>query len=255
MASVPAGDPAAQAARADGAAEAGRCPGSLSEQTAGGAYSRSPLPRTAFRPRSIKQARLMTRFLASASDRASSSRSTLTEITFTPAPFLGRPGLRRAASSALAVGRPGYYTPLTMPTATAIRPRVVAAFSGRPRRPLAIMGHSGVGKTTLLRAIAAEADLDAIWYSAVDLIEQVVEALRGDRYEALRDAVVTDPRPLVVEHLEDLRRKPRTREELRQVLLVRADKGGATLLTSTCGRGHAEIVRWLNGWADVVSLD
>jgi hypothetical protein len=59
----------------------------------------------------------------------------------------------------------------------------------------------------------------------------------------------------VVEHLEDLRGKPRTREELRRLLLLRAAHGGATLLTSTGGRGHAEIVRWLGTWADTVSLD
>jgi hypothetical protein len=59
----------------------------------------------------------------------------------------------------------------------------------------------------------------------------------------------------VVEHLEDLRGKPRTREELRRLLRLWAANGGATLLTSTGGRGHAEIARWLGGWADIVSLD
>lgn len=142
-----------------------------------------------------------------------------------------------------------------MPAAAKIRPRVVAVLSHRPSRPLAIMGRTGVGKTTLLRAVAAEAEAEPVWCSAVDLVDQIVEALRCDVYDAWRDALVTDPRPLVVEHLEDLRGKPRTREELRHLLLLRAAKGGATLLTSTGGRGHAEIVGWLGGWADFVSLD
>jgi hypothetical protein len=59
----------------------------------------------------------------------------------------------------------------------------------------------------------------------------------------------------VVEHLEDLRGKPSTREELRRLLAIRAARGGATVLTLTAGRGDTEIVGWLDGWADVVSLD
>ena len=67
--------------------------------------------------------------------------------------------------------------------------------------------------------------------------------------------LATDPRPLVVEHLEDLRGKPSTREELRRLLVLRAANGGATVLTLTAGRDDAEIVKWLDGWADVASLD
>ena len=103
--------------------------------------------------------------------------------------------------------------------------------------------------------MTAEADLEPVWYSAVDLVERVVEALRCEGYAALRAALATDPRPLVVEHLEDLRAKPSTREELRRLLVIRAARGGATVLTLTAGRGDTEIVRWLDGWADVVSLD
>ena len=141
-----------------------------------------------------------------------------------------------------------------MPTAADLKPRVVAALCDRPRRPLAIYGRSAVGKTTLVRAVAAEGDIQPLWHSALDLVERVVEALRGDRYPALRDALTVDPRPLVVEHLEDLRGKPRTREELQGLLVLRAARGGATVLTLTAGRDDAEIVRWLEGWADVASL-
>jgi hypothetical protein len=37
--------------------------------------------------------------------------------------------------------------------------------------------------------------------------------MRGDRYRAFTNALAVDPRPLVIEHLEDLEGKPRTREE------------------------------------------
>ena len=142
-----------------------------------------------------------------------------------------------------------------MPTAARIRPHVAAALSRRPCRPLAITGRTGAGKTTLLRDLVAKGDLEAAWCPAVDLVERVIEALRCDRYAALRAALVADPRPLVIEHLEDLRAKPRTREEIRRLLLSRAANGAASLLTLTAGPGDAEIVRWLGGWADVVSLD
>jgi chromosomal replication initiation ATPase DnaA len=142
-----------------------------------------------------------------------------------------------------------------MPTADDVRPRVVAALSDRRFRPLAISGRTGVGKTTLLRAVATEGDIEAVWYSAADLVERIVEALRSDGYVVLRAALATDPRLLVVEHLEDLRGKPSTRQELRRLLLLRAANSGATVLTLTAGRDDAEIVRWLDGWADVASLD
>ena len=142
-----------------------------------------------------------------------------------------------------------------MPTAARIRPHVAAALSRRPCRPLAITGRTGAGKTTLLRDLVAKGDLEAAWCPAVDLVERVIEALRCDRYAALRAALVADPRPLVIEHLEDLRAKPRTREEIRRLLLSRAANGSASILTLTTGPGGAEIVRWLGGWADVVSLD
>jgi chromosomal replication initiation ATPase DnaA len=142
-----------------------------------------------------------------------------------------------------------------MPTAARIRPRVAAALSRRPCRPLAFTGRTGAGTTSLLRAVVAKGDLQAAWCPAVDLVERVIEALRCDRFAALRASLVADPRPLVIEHLEDLRGKPRTRDEIRRLLLSRAANGAATILTLTTGPGGAEIVRWLGGWAEVVSLD
>jgi len=142
-----------------------------------------------------------------------------------------------------------------MPTAARIRPRVAAALWGRPCRPLAITGRTGAGKTTLLRALVPKGDLEAAWCPAVDLVDRVIEAFRCDRYDAFRAALVTDPRPLVIEHLEDLRGKPRTRDEIRRLLLSRAANGAASILTLTTGPGGVQIVTWLGGWADIVSLD
>jgi chromosomal replication initiation ATPase DnaA len=141
-----------------------------------------------------------------------------------------------------------------MPTAAGIRPRVAAALSRRPCRPLAITGRTGAGKTTLLRAAMARRDLQAAWCPAVDLVERVIEALRCDRYPALRAALVADPRPLVIEHLEDLRGKPRTRVELRS-LLEAATRRRAVLLTLTLSRGDRDVLRWLAGWVELLPLD
>jgi len=59
---------------------------------------------------------------------------------------------------------------------------------------------------------------------------------------------------VVVEHLEDLRGKPRTRAEL-CFLLKTASQRRPVLLTLTRARRDGEVLRWLRGWADVVSLD
>ena len=141
-----------------------------------------------------------------------------------------------------------------MPTAARIRPRVAAALARRPCRPLAITGRTGAGKTTLLRAVVAKGDLQAAWCPAVDLVERVIEALRCDRFPALRAALVADPRPLVIEHLEDLRGKPRTRVELRS-LLEAATRRRPVLLTLTRSRGDRDVLRWLRGWVELLPLD
>jgi hypothetical protein len=57
-----------------------------------------------------------------------------------------------------------------------------------------------------------------------------------------------------VEHLEDLRTKPRTREELGR-LLGRAATRRPILLTLTRTKGDAEMLAWLRARAEVFSLD
>ena len=73
-------------------------------------------------------------------------------------------------------------------------------------------------------------------------------------HESYSAALIGDRRPLCVEHLEDLRGKPRTREELR-LLLTRAALRRPVLLTLTRARRDRDVLRWLRGWAEVVSLD
>lgn len=141
-----------------------------------------------------------------------------------------------------------------MPTADQIRRRVAAALAHRSCRPLAITGRTGSGKTRLLRALVPAGISEAAWCPAADLVGRVVESIECDRYPALRASLAGDPRPLVVEHLEDLRGKPRTRTELRS-LLETASQRRPVLLTLTRARRDREVLRWLRGWAEVVSLD
>jgi chromosomal replication initiation ATPase DnaA len=140
-----------------------------------------------------------------------------------------------------------------MPTTAGVKLKVRTALRSRPSRPLAIEGRSGVGKTRLLRELAADAE-GWWWCSARDYVEDAVEAVRAERYSTFVSAVATDARPLVIEHIQDLRAQPRTRAELRHALLLRAAAGGTTILTLTTGRSRREIVRWLGRWADVVEL-
>jgi hypothetical protein len=131
---------------------------------------------------------------------------------------------------------------------------VVDALYRPRRRPLALGGRSRSGKTTLLRDAARRAGREAVWSSAFDLADQLVAAIRGGSYRAYATDLAGDLRPLCVEHVEDLRDKPRTREELR-LLLERAALRRPVLLTLTRRRGDAEVVRWLRTWADLRSVD
>jgi chromosomal replication initiation ATPase DnaA len=141
-----------------------------------------------------------------------------------------------------------------MPHAAELAPKVLAALVHPRSRPVALQGRSGSGKTTLLRSLTRATRRDAVWCSAFDLVSKLADAIRGGRYESLVAGLARDDRPLCVEHLEDLRGKPCTREELRRVL-ARAARRRPVLLTVTRSRGAAEVVRWLRPWAELLSLD
>jgi chromosomal replication initiation ATPase DnaA len=135
-----------------------------------------------------------------------------------------------------------------------LAPRLLAALSHPRSRPVALQGRSGSGKTALLRTLAQATEREAVWCSAFDLVGQLADAIREGRYEKLRASLARDDRPLCVEHLEDLRGKPRAREEVRLVL-ARAARRRPVLLTLTHSKGAAEVARWLRPWTDLLSLD
>jgi hypothetical protein len=102
--------------------------------------------------------------------------------------------------------------------------------------------------------VALRSARETVWYTAFDLVDELTRSIRDGRYESYREALVQDDRPLYVEHLEDLRGKPRTREEL-GLLLGRAATRRPILLTLTRTKDDAEILAWLRARAEVFSLD
>ena len=105
-----------------------------------------------------------------------------------------------------------------MTCAAQLAPRVFTAVRRPGARPLVLSGRAGTGKTSLLRRVAREAAPGTVWCSAFEFATQMADAIREGRYESYRAALSADDRPLYVEHLEDLRGKPRTRVELRSLL-------------------------------------
>jgi hypothetical protein len=63
-----------------------------------------------------------------------------------------------------------------------------------------------------------------------------------------------DDRVLCVEHVEDLRHTPRTREEFRRVLAAAA-RHRRVVVTLTRTPRDGAILRWLRSWADVYALN
>jgi chromosomal replication initiation ATPase DnaA len=121
-------------------------------------------------------------------------------------------------------------------------------------RPLAIVGPSGCGKSTLLRGAMRARGLEPLWLTGFELVNDLVEAIREDRLGAFRDGVAADPRPLVVEHLEDLKGKRRTQVEVQRLFEERVERGNGVLLTLTIGRGAEGVVGWLGQFAEVRRL-
>ena len=135
-----------------------------------------------------------------------------------------------------------------------LAPRVLAALTRPGSAPLALEGRSGSGKTTLLRSLARSAAPQTVWYSAFDLTQELVGAIREGSYDVCRARIAEDPRPICIEHLEDLRGKPATRDEVRRLLLSAAAHR-PVVVTLTRARGDAEVLEWLRPWAEVHSVD
>ncbi len=135
-----------------------------------------------------------------------------------------------------------------------VRAIVERAVSSRTRRPLSLAGRSASGKTTLLREALASRAGDARWTTARDLVDEVVEALRSDRFDAYRQAFASDPQPLVVEHVEDLGGKTLTMDELRRLVDGRVLQGHPVILTLTVDRGTDGVLEWLRRFTRVIRL-
>jgi type II secretory pathway predicted ATPase ExeA len=118
-------------------------------------------------------------------------------------------------------------------------------------RPLALVGRSGCGKTSLLRKVLGGRKVEPRWTTARDLADTIVDAIRRGAQGRILTDLGEEGRPLVVEHLEDLRAKPRTLEELRRLLEVRTHRGGAVFLTLTTRPGAEDVARWLARHAEV----
>jgi hypothetical protein len=80
----------------------------------------------------------------------------------------------------------------------------------------------------------------------------MVAALCTDRLDLWREALAGDPHALVVEHVEDLRGRPRTMDELRRCIERRLALGGPTILTLTLAPGAEDVLEWLNQCTDVI---
>jgi hypothetical protein len=89
-----------------------------------------------------------------------------------------------------------------------------------------------------------------VWCSARDLADEMVAAARADRVTSYGSSFAADPRPVCIEHLEDLRGKPRTRHELRHLLQHAAERR-PVLLSLTRSRNDADVLAWLRSWAEV----
>lgn len=90
-----------------------------------------------------------------------------------------------------------------------------------------------------------------MWTTARALADTIVDAIRRGAHDEVLATLVDEPRPLVIEHLEDVRGMPRTLEELRLLLEARRRRGLPVFLTLTTRPGAGDIARWLVRHAEV----
>jgi hypothetical protein len=121
-------------------------------------------------------------------------------------------------------------------------------------RPVCVVGPSGSGKTTHLRAVFAADERAPVWTTARDTVDSLVAAMRQDPAARWQAAFTDEPRPVVVEHLEDMRGRLRTMDVLRDVFEMRASLGHRTVLSLTLGPGAEAVLAWVKDFADVIPL-
>ena len=134
------------------------------------------------------------------------------------------------------------------------RAAIWRGLSRSEKRALCLMGPSGAGKTTTLREILQSRGVEARWAAARELVGEMVEALRAGDWERWVEALASDPRPLVLEHAEDLQGRPRTMEELHHLLDRRLSRGHPVLITVTLSAACEDVVAWLSQCADVIRM-
>jgi hypothetical protein len=131
------------------------------------------------------------------------------------------------------------------------RSRIDRAVSGEPRL-VCVAGRAGVGKTAHLRAAFQPSGRAARWTTARDAADEMAAAMRANRYESWCEALESDPHPLVVEHLEDLRGRPRTLAELRRCVERRLSRGGTTILTLTLTAAADDVLDSVSRYAAMI---
>jgi hypothetical protein len=131
------------------------------------------------------------------------------------------------------------------------RSRIDRAVSGAPRL-VCIAGRSGIGKTAHLRAAFRASNREARWTTAREAVDEMAAAVRANRYERWCEVLENDPRPLVMEHLEDLRGRPRTLAELRRGMERRLSHGGTTILTLTLTAAADDVLDSVSQYAAVI---
>jgi hypothetical protein len=131
------------------------------------------------------------------------------------------------------------------------RSRIESAVSGAPRL-VCVAGRSGVGKTAHLRAAFRAISREARWTTAREAADEMAAAVRANRYESWCEALESEPRPLVMEHLEDLRGRPRTLAELRRSMERRLFRGGTTILTLTLTAAADDVLDSVSQYAEVI---
>ena len=137
-----------------------------------------------------------------------------------------------------------------MSSTTPLASEVVDAFFRARSRPLVLCGRARTGKATLLREAARTTGQQVVWRSALEMADEVAEALWRRTYDSYSSTVAGDSRPLCIDHLEDLQRRPRTREALRR-LLGKAAQRRPVLMTVTISEGEAGLLDWLGSWAEL----
>lgn len=135
------------------------------------------------------------------------------------------------------------------PSRTAFEAAVAVAESpGRVHNPLFLYGRTGAGKSHLLQAIHQRMRSHrarVLRLSARDLIDRMIDAIRCDRYAALRDSLRITTALLI----DDLRFVATTPTTQRELLLLIGEVAASGVQVVVASDGPSQYVRRLGGFA------